>query len=185
MDNTAQVLHKTTLSDREVWFDGTVAYHPSAVVNLLKEGVEVRAVTSPSDAVTQYNKFASPDKRIRVKTELVPFAVDWTFDQRYKSLDVSKYVHRLHEQLMGKEANYSERVMRLDHELQLFADRGLFDVIRAIIFTINRLTLADAVWGIGRGSSVSSYVLFVIGAHDVDSHEYDIPVEDFLREEEE
>jgi DNA polymerase III alpha subunit len=38
------------------------------------------------------------------------------------------------------------------------------------------------VWGIGRGSSVSSYVLYVLGVHDVDSYAYDLDIGDFLHD---
>jgi DNA polymerase III alpha subunit len=39
----------------------------------------------------------------------------------------------------------------------------------------------NIVWGVGRGSSVASYVLFLIGIHKVDSLYYDLPIEEFLR----
>jgi DNA polymerase III alpha subunit len=38
------------------------------------------------------------------------------------------------------------------------------------------------VWGVGRGSSVASYVLFLIGIHKIDSLYYDLPIDEFLKE---
>jgi DNA polymerase III alpha subunit len=39
----------------------------------------------------------------------------------------------------------------------------------------------DIVWGVGRGSSVASYVLYLIGVHKIDSLFFDLDIEDFLR----
>jgi DNA polymerase III alpha subunit len=37
------------------------------------------------------------------------------------------------------------------------------------------------VWGVGRGSSVASYVLFLIGVHRIDSMKYNLDYKEFLR----
>jgi DNA polymerase III alpha subunit len=39
----------------------------------------------------------------------------------------------------------------------------------------------NIVWGVGRGSSVASYVLYLIGVHKIDSLYYNLDVEEFLR----
>ena len=39
----------------------------------------------------------------------------------------------------------------------------------------------NIVWGVGRGSSVSSYVLFLMGVHKVDSMKYNLDIKDFLK----
>jgi DNA polymerase III alpha subunit len=42
--------------------------------------------------------------------------------------------------------------------------------------TANRL-----IWGVGRGSSVASYVLYLLGVHRIDSMYYELNPEEFLR----
>jgi DNA polymerase III alpha subunit len=37
------------------------------------------------------------------------------------------------------------------------------------------------VWGVGRGSSTASYVLYLIGVHSINSIKYDIPIEEFFK----
>jgi DNA polymerase III alpha subunit len=37
------------------------------------------------------------------------------------------------------------------------------------------------VWGVGRGSSVASYVLYLIGVHRIDSIKYDLDIKEFLK----
>jgi DNA polymerase III alpha subunit len=39
----------------------------------------------------------------------------------------------------------------------------------------------NIVWGVGRGSSVASYVLYLIGVHKINSMYYDLDIEEFLR----
>jgi DNA polymerase III alpha subunit len=41
----------------------------------------------------------------------------------------------------------------------------------------------NIVWGVGRGSSVASYVLFLIGTHKVDSVKYELDFNEFLKGE--
>jgi DNA polymerase III alpha subunit len=76
----------------------------------------------------------------------------------------------------------ASRDIRLTQEIVRYQERGLFSVLKTIIYIINRLTAKGIVWGVGRGSSVSSYILFVIGAHDVDSYAYELDINDFLHE---
>jgi DNA polymerase III alpha subunit len=37
------------------------------------------------------------------------------------------------------------------------------------------------IWGVGRGSSVASYVLYKLGVHRIDSLYYDLDPAEFLR----
>jgi len=39
----------------------------------------------------------------------------------------------------------------------------------------------NLVWGVGRGSSVSSYLLYLIGVHKVDSYKYRLDIKEFLK----
>ena len=39
----------------------------------------------------------------------------------------------------------------------------------------------QVIWGVGRGSSVASYVLYKLGVHRVDSMYYDLDPQEFLR----
>jgi DNA polymerase III alpha subunit len=41
----------------------------------------------------------------------------------------------------------------------------------------------DIVWGVGRGSSVASYTLYLIGVHKIDSIKYELDINEFLKGE--
>jgi DNA polymerase III alpha subunit len=39
----------------------------------------------------------------------------------------------------------------------------------------------NVVWGVGRGSSVASYVLYLLGVHKIDSLKYNLDIHEFLK----
>lgn len=171
----------TKLVDRTLWFDGESSYDSSKLLHLVTK-YDVRFVDQLSPAVCTYNKHVPKDQEIRVKTECEIIAPEWVIPEEYKTLDVAEYLYTKHFVLTRdmNDTEADERDFRLVSELAKYEKFGLMDVLRAIIWTINTLTAKDVVWGVGRGSSVSSYVLYVIGVHDVDSFAYDLDVDDFL-----
>jgi DNA polymerase III alpha subunit len=63
----------------------------------------------------------------------------------------------------------------------LFQERNMFDLLRFLVYIVDVMREHDIVWGVGRGSSVASYVLYLIGIHKIDSIFYDLDIEEFLR----
>jgi len=72
-------------------------------------------------------------------------------------------------------------LQRCGHELMLYQERGLFDLLRFLTYLVDVMRDNHVIWGVGRGSSVSSYVLYKLGIHRIDSMFYDLDVEEFLR----
>jgi DNA polymerase III alpha subunit len=77
---------------------------------------------------------------------------------------------------------------KADHELQrvvqellLYQERDLFNLLRYLKYLVDTLRKNNVVWGVGRGSSVASYVLFLIGVHKIDSLYYNLDIEEFLK----
>ena len=71
---------------------------------------------------------------------------------------------------------------RVSRELDLFIKHGIHDVLYVMKYIVDTLRTNNIVWGIGRGSSVASYVLFLIGVHKIDSIKYKLPIEEFFKE---
>lgn len=180
--NTKAHSLNTSLNDRVLWFDGVSAFDSSKLLHYVTR-YNVTHVTSDSPAVRVYNKHVPKSQEIVVKTDCGPLPRDWVMPPEYKELDVLGYLSTKHIQLTEgmSEGEINARDVRLVQELTRYMEFGLIDVLRAIIWTINTLSSNNIVWGVGRGSSVSSYVLYVIGVHDVDSYMYDLDVDDFLR----
>jgi DNA polymerase III alpha subunit len=72
---------------------------------------------------------------------------------------------------------------RVSQELELYIKHGMYDVLHVMKYIVDTLRANNIVWGVGRGSSVASYVLFLIGVHKIDSIKYSIPIEEFFKGE--
>jgi DNA polymerase III alpha subunit len=73
------------------------------------------------------------------------------------------------------------RYERIEKELQLYEKYDLLYLIKTIIYIIEEFNKNNVVWGTGRGSSCCSYILYVIGLHEVDSVEYNLSLDEFFR----
>ena len=72
-------------------------------------------------------------------------------------------------------------IARLETELEMFKDRGLFPVLQLMIYIVDTMRKHKLVWGVGRGSSVSSYLLYILGVHKVNSHKYRLDITELLK----
>ena len=69
----------------------------------------------------------------------------------------------------------------LIEELEEFRERNMLDLLRVLKYTVDTLKTNSIVWGVGRGSSVASYVLFLLGVHKINSIQYNLDWREFLR----
>jgi DNA polymerase III alpha subunit len=98
---------------------------------------------------------------------------NWHMPDEYKKLDIAEYVLGL--------CNSQPELQRVGEELLLFQERDLFNLLRYLKYFVDTMRLNNVVWGLGRGSSTASYVLYLIGVHKIDSLYYDLPIEEFLK----
>lgn len=97
----------------------------------------------------------------------------WLMPAKYKNLDIAEYVLAL--------CNSDAELQRCGQELMMFQERNLFNLLRYLVFLVDLLKENRVIWGVGRGSSVASYVLYKLGVHRIDSMFYELNVEEFLR----
>jgi DNA polymerase III alpha subunit len=97
----------------------------------------------------------------------------WFMPQSYRDLDIAKYVLDL--------CQSQEQLQRVGQELLLYQERGLLDLLRYLKYLVDVMTENRVVWGVGRGSSVASYVLYLLKVHKIDSLMYDLNPREFLR----
>ena len=74
-----------------------------------------------------------------------------------------------------------EQLQRVGQELMMFQERDLFDLLKFMRYLVDVMTANRVIWGVGRGSSVASYVLYLLGVHRIDSMFYDLDPHEFLR----
>jgi DNA polymerase III alpha subunit len=98
---------------------------------------------------------------------------NWFMPQEYKSMDIAEYVLDL--------CTTEQQLQRVGKELLMFQERGLFDLLKYFKYLVDVMTQNHVIWGVGRGSSVSSYVLYLLKVHRIDSLYYDLDPAEFLR----
>lgn len=70
---------------------------------------------------------------------------------------------------------------RVSEELELFIQHGMFDLLFYLKYLVDTMRANNIVWGVGRGSSVASYVLYLLGVHKIDSIKYKLDIKEFLK----
>lgn len=98
---------------------------------------------------------------------------NWHMPQEYKDMDIAEYVLGL--------CHADHELQRVAQELLLYQERDLFDLLRYLKYLVDTLRQNNIVWGVGRGSSVASYVLFLIGVHKIDALYYNLDIDEFLK----
>lgn len=97
----------------------------------------------------------------------------WFMPESYKTLDIAEHVIGLCET--------PAELQRVGQELLLFQERNLFDLLRYLKYLVDLMKHNQLIWGVGRGSSVASYVLYLLGVHKINSMYYDLDPAEFLR----
>ena len=98
---------------------------------------------------------------------------NWRMPQEYRELDIAEYILGL--------CKEEHELQRVGKELLLYQERDLFDLLRYLKYLVDTLRKNNVVWGVGRGSSVASYVLFLLGVHKIDSLYYNLDIDEFLK----
>lgn len=181
-------LNSTQLTSRVLWYDGDSTIKADDLLQVIKTSqphtnIFVDKITEEIEA---YNRNGS-DQQFKVKTKFKELDTKWNLSSIYKNIDIAKHIADLlvkeciNNQWPISSIEYSKRKERVAHELKLYENKNLLDVLRALIYIINTLEDNNVVWGVGRGSSVSSYILYLFKVHDVDSCHYNLDISDFLR----
>lgn len=97
----------------------------------------------------------------------------WLMPEEYKNLDIAEWVLSRCETDVERD--------RVCTELLMFLERNLFTLLQYLVYLVDTMRANNVVWGVGRGSSVSSYVLYLIGVHKIDSIKYELDIAEFLR----
>ena len=97
----------------------------------------------------------------------------WFIPESYKDFDIAKYVLDL--------CQTDEELQRVGQELLMFQEREMFPLLIYLKYLVDQMRKHNVVWGVGRGSSVASFVLFLIGIHRINSLYYDLSIDEFLK----
>lgn len=98
---------------------------------------------------------------------------NWHMPDEYKNMDLAQW--------LLDQCRSQEELQRVGAELLLYQQRDLFNLLKFLKYLVDTLRKNDVVWGVGRGSSVASYVLYLIGVHHIDSIRYELDITEFLK----
>jgi DNA polymerase III alpha subunit len=131
------------------------------------------------DNPTQFNQFAN---ELDVETLILEanWSQEFNIPQLSKDIDVEDYVRKLIPNRVDGTDN-AEASQRVELELALYKARNLYSILQLMIYIVDMMRKNNLVWGVGRGSSVASYVLYLIGVHKIDSITYNLDIEEFLK----
>lgn len=172
-------------NDRIIDEYGSVILKDAGLMELLYRGIEITDYPkAPSDDLNLYNKYVDkfkvgPQMSAYVEPTDPPQVYhskrqeNWLIPKQYMDIDLIEW-------FAAKELSDKEKV-RVSEELGMFLERGLGNLLKTLIYLVDVMRENKVVWGVGRGSSVASYCLYVIGVHKIDSIKYDLDIKEFLK----
>lgn len=98
---------------------------------------------------------------------------NWLMPDNYKNMDIAKYVL--------EQCKTDAELQRAGQELLLYQERNMFPLLQYLKYLVDVMREHKIVWGVGRGSSVASFVLFLIGIHKINSLYYDLSIDEFIK----
>ena len=177
---------KSSKTDKNIDQYGRVVYDIYDMYDMVVSGMDVSAIKEVSwnEDFEKYNKALQKNFLDDGKLEglsnlgisIEEFdknnQTDWFIPDEYKNLDIKSYV---------LDRTPEHAIDRVNEELNLYDKYNIIDVLNVCVYIVDTLRKNNIVWGVGRGSSVASYVLYLLGVHKVDSIKYDLDVNEFLR----
>jgi len=137
----------------------------------------------PSDDIDKFNKALESQGLEKLKKYIAldvsqkefdsACQSEWFMPDSYKNMDIYSYVEQM--------CSTTEEIQRVDEEFMAYEEKKLLDVLRYMVYLVDFMRENNIVWGVGRGSSVASYVLYLIGVHRINSIQYDLDWREFLR----
>ena len=144
------------------------------IQGVLRHGPDILEHCVSLDNLSQYSDRVLTEK---LRYPIPPKAIDhtdWFIPKEYKNFDIENWVL---EQCLDV-VSYQ----RAQEELGLFAKYQMIPMLRTMKYIVDTLRSNNVIWGVGRGSSVASYVLHIIGVHKINPIKYNIPIEEFFKE---
>jgi len=152
-----------TNSTQEQLIEGVLRHGPDILAKCLADSAELTQYLERLDI--EHLNYPRPKQTIDV--------ANWHLPKEYQELNITEFLIQ---------NSHSINHQRVIQEIKLFEKHNMIPVLRTMKYVVDTLRANNIVWGVGRGSSVASYVLHIIGVHKIDSIKYNIPIEEFFKE---
>lgn len=166
---------------------GTVFFTEKDICDLLYKNPDVKL---KDFVLVDPERFNTSNKKLHAGLatlkEYVPFDFDldefdrlcqntWLMPADYANMDIRQWVL--------DRCQTPEQTSRAQLELDLFEQTNLLMLVKYLKYLVDTMTKKGVVWGVGRGSSTASYVLYSIGLHMIDPIKYNIPIDEFFKKD--
>jgi DNA polymerase III alpha subunit len=143
--------------------------------DLIELMLENRSVKILPSNLKLWDQFDSACKQHKIENpfKLAETDLDWPMPPEYKNLDVLD--------LLLSRVKSPNEYKRVVEEYAEFESRDLIELLRFLIYMMSVIKDNNIVYGVGRGSSVSSYILYLIGVHRVNSLKFNLDIKEFLK----
>jgi DNA polymerase III alpha subunit len=159
---------------------GDVRLDLNAVVYAINCGADISYIQLNEQDEAERLKFNDNCRKFGLEERMLDYTIDhdknhelWRYDPAYDKINLEDYFLNL--------CTTDEARERVLYELSLYESYNMTKLLRCMIWLVDYLKENNIFWGLGRGSSVSSYCLFLIELHMVDSIKYDLDVNEFLK----
>ena len=139
---------------------------------LIDDSIKIEEAIQFVERMPEFIKYVG-NPNIRMNLFDAEKQANWYMPQEYKDLDIAQYVLNL--------CSNDAELQRVGEELLLYQERNLFNLLRYLKYLVDVMTENNVIWGVGRGSSVASFILYKMGVHKINSMFYNLDIGEFLR----
>lgn len=168
IDNVGQTYYTADELADILYVNPTVDLSKFIVENPAAYNSSVELTYSDFESLKSYQPFKGSVEELDNKNQS-----NWAMPEDYLTMDIANWIL--------DQCKTQEELQRVGKELLLYQERNLFNLLRQLKYMVDTWRKNNIVWGVGRGSSVASYVLYLIGVHRINSMYYDLDIEEFLR----
>lgn len=163
---------------RSIGSRGEVTCTESGLLELLYQDVSISGIACDDRRCTEEWRRAARDCDSQVAgpvTEEDRSSTDaaWFTPQPYSGIDLRQWCL--------DRCESEEQEIRAMMEIDEFEKRGMLPVMRHMIYCVDSWRTAGVTWGVGRGSSVSSFVLYLIGINRINPLLHDLDFGEWLK----
>ena len=156
---------------------GNMYIEEDDIIELMLQNRQAKIL--PRDTET-FRLFDSTCKTYGIKNPFVQVkpledTLDWCLPEPWANINIAEHLQTL------VPITDTARWNRINMELSEFEQRDLLDLLRFLMYLVHTMRTNNIVYGVGRGSSVASYVLYLIGIHRIDSFKYNMDIKEFLK----
>ena len=171
-----------TLSNRTILKDGTVINETTALREMLYNNISISGVycREPLDqtewesaSIINDDPKLGPIYTNEEQYNGIPWFQHWVTPYPYNSIDIEDWCYN--------KCSTEFEIERVIQEMDEFKSRGMLPILRHLVYVVDTWRSNNIVWGVGRGSSVCSFVLYLIGINRINPLDFNLDISEWMR----